>query len=158
VHSTEPWKPSRIVSGGQTGVDRAALDWAIERGIEHGGWCPAGRRSEDGPIAVHYNLQETPTSSYLERTRRNVQCSDVTLVFNCGVLDGGTAQTVRLASKFERPCLVVALDRDTAEARAKAIRSWLASIRPAVLNVAGPRETKRPGIGAHARRLLDAVM
>ena len=99
-----------------------------------------------------------PAASYLERTRRNVQCSDATLVLNCGVQRGGTAQTVRFATKLERPCLVVALDRDTAESRAGTIRAWLVTIRPVVLNVAGPRESKHPGIGTLAGRLLDAVM
>ena len=73
--------PERIVSGGQTGADRAALDWAIERGIPHGGWCPRGRRAEDGRIDRRYALRETPAHDYQQRTRWNVRDSDGTLIF-----------------------------------------------------------------------------
>jgi hypothetical protein len=79
----------RIVSGGQAGVDRAALDWAIARGIPHGGWCPAGRIAEDGMIPERYQLRETASPGYRERTRRNVEDSDGTLILNLGELDAG---------------------------------------------------------------------
>ena len=90
----------KIVSGGQTGADRAALDWAIAHGIPHGGWCPRGRKAEDGRIDGRYQLQETPSSSYTLRTERNVHDSDGTVVFSvAAVLTGGSMKTVRLARK-----------------------------------------------------------
>ena len=101
---------TRIVSGGQTGVDRAALDVALKLGIPCGGWCPRGRRAEDGPIDACYPLQETPTQEYPQRTEWNVRDSDGTLVLTFGRPKGGTALTIRLAERLTRPCLVVDLD------------------------------------------------
>src|ERR1022692_3703229 len=93
----------KIVSGGQTGADRAALDFAIEHGIPHGGWCPKGRRSEEGPIDVRYELKETPSTVYLQRTEWNARDSDGTVVFSIGpTLSGGSKKTVSLAQKHAR--------------------------------------------------------
>ncbi|MCX8018628.1 MAG: putative molybdenum carrier protein, partial [Rhodocyclaceae bacterium] len=100
---------ARIISGGQTGVDRAALDWAIARGIPHGGWCPKGRLAEDGPIAPRYNLTETESADLGERTWCNVRDSDGTLILNRGDLSGGSLKTLYLAERLGRPCLVVPL-------------------------------------------------
>ena len=84
--------PFRVVSGGQSGADRAGLDWALSRQVAHGGWCPKGRRSEDGPIPAIYGLSETPLSNYLQRTEWNVRDSDATIVFTLtDALDGGDA-------------------------------------------------------------------
>jgi hypothetical protein len=93
----------RIVSGGQTGADRAALDWAIDNGIEHGGYCPSGRLAEDGPVLARYLLTELTGAGYRQRTRRNVEAGDATLVLNLGALDGGTYQTVLFAERAKRP-------------------------------------------------------
>jgi hypothetical protein len=148
--------PERIVSGGQTGVDRAALDVALALGLPCGGFCPRGRRAEDGRIPDRYPLQETPGWAYSERTLRNVRESDATLVLHRGALRGGSALTVRLARRLRRPCLAVDLasDPDPAEA----IRLWLASQAPRVLNIAGPRESQAPGIAAQAGVLLHQVL
>ena len=97
----------KFFPGGQTGVDRAALDVAIELGIPRGGWCPKGRRAEDGVIAKHYPLRETPSTDYRERTRRNVRDADGTLIVTADELRGGTALTRAFAEKLRRPCLVV---------------------------------------------------
>jgi hypothetical protein len=103
----------KIVSGGQTGADRAALDLAIERGIPHGGWCPQCRRAEDGPIDNHYQLKETPNGDYVERTEWNVRDSDGTVVFSiAGVLTGGSKKTVDLARKHGKPCLHLSAQSD----------------------------------------------
>ncbi len=142
---------SRIVSGGQTGVDRAALDVAIEREIPHGGWCPAGRLAEDGRIPDRYRLQETDSPEYRVRTERNVLDSDATLVLCRGEPCGGTELTVRLARQHGRPCLTVDLDAPPAPAR---LRRWLAGQEIRILNVAGPRESQNPGIGAQAAESL----
>src|SRR3989442_2721366 len=101
--------PVEIVSGGQTGVDRAALDTALALGLPCGGWCPRGRRAEDGPLPTRYPLRETPSSSYPERTVWNVRDSDGTLILHRGRLSGGTALTLRLVSRHGRHSLAVVL-------------------------------------------------
>jgi predicted Rossmann fold nucleotide-binding protein DprA/Smf involved in DNA uptake len=143
-----------IISGGQTGVDRAALDVALSLGIPCGGWCPKGRRAVDGIISDRYPLQETETSNYKQRTRLNVRDSDGTLVINRGALDGGTAYTVELADKLEKPCLVVDADDPLAVEK---IRHWLINSQIRVLNVAGPREEKRPEISGQTINLLHKL-
>ncbi len=106
---TADGRPSRVISGGQTGVDRAALDAALATGIDHGGWCPRGRRAEDGPIGPRYRLRETRSSRYHIRTRENVREADGTLILCCGSLSGGTQLTRRLARERSQPCLVLDL-------------------------------------------------
>ena len=136
----------KIISGGQTGADRAALDFAISRGIPHGGWCPKGRLAVDGPLDPKYQLTETSSSGYSQRTKLNVRDSDGTLVFNAGVLGGGTLLTVRIAERLSKPCLVVQVDELVPSEVTTRIQAWLAEHSIQVLNVAGPREEKRPGI------------
>jgi hypothetical protein len=145
----------RIVSGGQTGVDRAALEVALARGLDCGGWCPRGRRAEDGAIDARFPLRETPSPDYAERTEWNVRDSDATLVLTRGTPKGGTALTVELARALARPHRVVDL---AADPDASAVRGWLAEHGVRVLNVAGPRESQQPGIGALARRFLEQVL
>jgi hypothetical protein len=145
----------RIVSGGQTGVDRAALDVALELGMPCGGWCPRGRRAEDGPLAARYVLSETPDEAYEQRTEWNVRDSDGTLILHRGLLRGGTALTLRLARRYQRPVLTVDLD-DGAEP--EAVKDWLDRTAIRVLNVAGPRESGSPGIHEAARRFLRNVL
>jgi predicted Rossmann fold nucleotide-binding protein DprA/Smf involved in DNA uptake len=148
-------KVEKLVSGGQTGVDRAALDVALALRLPCGGWCPAGRLAEDGAIPERYPLRETESASYPERTRRNVLDSDATLILYRGKLRGGTALTARLARHHGRPCLTVALE--TAP-RPEAIRDWLVERAVHVLNVAGPRESEAPGIHAEATELLRRLL
>jgi len=136
----------RLISGGQTGVDRAALDWAINHRVEHGGWCPRGRRAEDGQIPMRYQLVETESPGYAERTKRNVRESDATLILNIGALEGGTLLTQRIAAGAGKPFLVVHLDAPDRAAELRRILEWLGSAAFLVLNVAGPRESSRPGI------------
>lgn len=145
----------RIVSGGQTGVDRAALDVALERGIPCGGWCPCGRLAEDEPIDPKYPLIETPSSDYAERTRWNVRDSDGTLILTWGPPANGTAFTVECAQELGKPHLVVNL-QDPVDF--EAIAAWLHRHRTAVLNIAGPRASKAPEIYAKAKRTLIAVL
>ncbi len=153
---SENWHIERIVSGGQTGADRAALDWARQHGVPHSGWCPKGRLAADGPLPAHYQLQETESAGYRQRTRLNVRDSDATLILNTGVLDGGTLQTLRFARTLGKPHLVIQLDELTLDEAAKQVRVWLGEGRFSALNVAGPREEKRPGIYASVIALLDA--
>lgn len=145
----------RIVSGGQTGVDRAALDVALRLGIPCGGWCPRGRRAEDGTIPARYPLAETPDTRYPQRTAWNVRDSDATLVIHAGPPRGGTALTLRLARRKGKPVLDLDLDGDPDPS---VLKAWMAGSGVRVLNVAGPRETESPGIGDRAARLLDAAL
>ncbi len=148
-------RPQRIVSGGQTGVDRAALDVAIGRGIPHGGWCPRGRRAEDGRIPDRYALREDDSPSYAARTERNVIDSDGTLVLAIGAPRDGTALTVHLAKRHEKPCLVVDLDDPPDPA---GVDEWMVAHAIDVLNIAGPRESTHPGIGSRAMAYLERVL
>lgn len=145
----------RVVSGGQTGVDRAALDLALELGLERGGWCPRGRRAEDGQIPARYPLRETESPDYPVRTERNVRDSDATLVLHGGRKGRGTALTARCARKLGRPLMEVDLRRPPAAAT---LREWLAARGVRTLNVAGPRESEAPGIGIRAAALLREVL
>ena len=148
-------KLEKIISGGQTGADRAALDVACVLGLDVGGWCPQGRRAEAGRIPDRYPLAETPEPDYETRSRRNVEDTDGTLILNLGRLEGGTALTADHARQVGKPCLVVALEEGIEPA---AFRDWLEEHRIAVLDVAGPRESKRPGVHAAAVRYLEKVL
>jgi hypothetical protein len=148
-------RPDKIVSGGQAGVDRGALDVAIAAGVPHGGWCPLGRRAEDGPIPDRYQLVEMPTAEYGARTLQNVLDTDGTLILRRDALSGGTLLTRRLARRHGKPCLVVTLDRPDALER---IRAWLEEHKIAILNVAGPRESENPGIQSEAAELIGSLL
>jgi len=144
----------KIVSGGQTGVDRAALDAAITVGIDHGGWCPQGRVAEDGIIDSRYRLMETHSSRYSVRTEQNVIDSDGTLILNIGALTGGTASTAEYADYHSRPCLVVDIGENV---DIDAIGHWISGHNIQVLNVAGPRDSKSNGIYNRAYPLLEIL-
>jgi len=143
-----------IVSGGQTGADRAALDWAIERGIPHGGFCPAGRMAEDGPIHARYNLTETETPEYAVRTRLNVEQSDATLIVSPQSPTGGTLLTLEYARAIGKPVLLITL-REEDEASAL-LREFLDRHEVRVLNVAGPRASSSPEVAGMVADLLDS--
>lgn len=143
----------KVVSGGQTGVDRAALEAATSLGMEIGGWCPRGRWSEDGRIPDQYPLMETRSPDAHVRTQRNVECSSATLVLTRGSPMGGTRYTVEIAESMRRPLLIVDLLEHQDDPIAE-IAQWLREVEPQVLNVAGPRESGAPGITDEARRIL----
>jgi hypothetical protein len=146
---------ARIVSGGQTGVDRAALDVAIRLGIACGGWVPRGRRAEDGPIPSRYPMRETESRAYAERTRRNVADGDATLILTRGQLTGGTALTAACAAALGRLYRIVDLRRAPSPADT---RTWLCDNALGILNVAGPRESSTPGIYNEAAAFLEAML
>jgi hypothetical protein len=141
----------KIVSGGQTGVDRAALDLAADFGLESGGWCPKGRRAEDGIIPDHYVLKETPTRDYEQRTEWNVRDSDGSLILTTGKPEGGTALTIELAQRLDKPFYVVDL---LAPRNLPGLQYWVEYEKIQVLNVAGPRESRVPGVKAMAAEFL----
>ena len=137
----------KIISGGQTGVDRAALDWAMANGIAHGGWCPQGRLAEDGIIDSQYNLRETPKSDYLQRTEWNVRDSDVTVIISLApLLTGGSLATAKLASSHGKPCLHLSRLQDAPE-NAQQLAEFLRRNEVRILNVAGPRASGEPDVG-----------
>jgi len=145
----------KVVSGGQTGVDRAALDVALERGIPCGGWCPHGRRAEDGRIPARYPLSQTPSAAYPQRTAWNVRDSNGTLVLTAGPADRGTALTLTLAERFGKPLLHLDLE---GAPRPEQATGWVRRHWVRVLNVAGPRESRCPGISAKAGWFLREVL
>jgi hypothetical protein len=146
----------KIISGGQTGVDRAALDVGFELGFETGGWCPRGRWAEDGPIPNHYPLSETRARDVHVRTQRNVESSSATLVLTRGSPMGGTRLTVDIAESMRRPLLVVDLNGD--DDPVDQIVEWLVATKPLILNVAGPRESGAPGISEQTRTILRLAL
>ena len=141
----------KIVSGGQTGVDRAALDSALQLGLDCGGWCPKWRKAEDGRIDDRYPLTETPNKSYSQRTEWNVRDSDATLIIIRRLpLTGGTAFTFEMAQQYEKPVLVV----DLAHTDTEAVTKWLIKNNIQTLNIAGPRESKQSGIYSESKDFL----
>jgi hypothetical protein len=154
---TTNWKLKEIISGGQTGVERAGLDAALEAGLEIGGYCPKGRKAEYGKIPERYPLIETPSGDYRVRTEKNVLESDATLILNVGRLSGGTALTEKHTRKHKKPCLVIQLEFQNA-GRVDRIRRWLAYNDIQTLNVAGCRESKSMGIYMMALKLLRKVL
>ena len=148
----------KIVSGGQTGVDRAALDFAIRHGYEHGGWCPRGRLAEDGVIPPIYRLRETDSADYDERTEKNVLDSDATLIVaREKELSGGTAFTKICVEKHGHPSLVV-YEQDGVLKGAAALSKFLKRNNVRTLNIAGPRESQAPGVGKFVMELLEAAL
>ena len=147
----------KIISGGQTGADRAALDIALKYNIPHGGWIPKGRKTEDGLLPSKYNLQEMPTSSYPKRTEQNVKDSDGTLIFSRGKTTGGTDYTRRMVLKHRKQILHIDLNHTTSYDAATLILSWIELQKVKILNVAGPRASKDPAIYNDVFKILDTA-
>lgn len=145
----------KVISGGQTGVDRAGLDAAIKAGFSIGGHCPKGRRSEDGTIPDIYPLQELTSSDYSVRTEKNVVESDGTLILNKGDLSSGTKRTHEYATNHIKPCLIVQLEEPIEPSQ---VIRWIEGQQITTLNIAGPRESKCPeGIYNEAYSCLEKV-
>lgn len=148
---------SKIISGGQTGVDRGALRAAMSLGVAHGGWCPKGRRAEDGVIDSVFQLRETTTREYAERTELNVMDSDGTLILYRTEITGGTKLTRRLARKCRKPLLELKLPIET-DVAYEAIQSWLQTNEIQTLNIAGPRESSEPGIEKETEVFVESLL
>jgi len=131
-------------------------------GLDCGGWCPKGRRAEDGVIPVRYGLRETESTDYAVRTERNIVDSDATLLVTRGAPTGGSALTAQLARRHGRPLLAVDLDATSIEDASAAVARWLERERVQTLNVAGSRASKAPGLAAAVaelvRRSLEAAL
>jgi hypothetical protein len=142
----------KIVSGGQTGVDRAALDVSLELGISCGGWCPKGRLAEDGPIDERYPLEETTSEDYSQKTKQNVRDSEGTLILTVGKPTGGTALTKTHAETIGKPCLVMNLNQ---KPNAATFHDWIQTHRIQILNIAGPRSSQQPKIYKKTTQFLN---
>ncbi len=148
----------KIISGGQTGVDRAALDVALRLDIPHGDWIPKGRKTEDSTLFEIYRLKEMPTDSYPKRTEQNVIDSDGTLIVARGKLTGGSDYTRQMTLKHRKQLLGIDLNLNSYFDAAHLIASWIKLQRIQVLNVAGPRVSKDPGIYSDVLRILVQVV
>ncbi|MBW1940519.1 MAG: putative molybdenum carrier protein [Deltaproteobacteria bacterium] len=147
----------KIISGGQTGADQAALDVAIMLDIPHGGWIPKGRKTEKGRLPDKYKLKEMPTSSYPKRTERNILDSDGTLIISRGKLTGGSALTQNLSNKHNRPCIHIDLNQTIEFEAVVEINAWVMENNIEVLNVAGPRESEDRQIYKSTMGILKSV-
>ena len=146
---------TRILSGGQTGADRAALDFAIKHHIPHGGWVPKGRKTEDGTLDQKYQLQKMPTDEYSKRTEKNIVDSDATLILSHASLTGGSALTQSLADKHGKPCIHIDLSKVDIRKAVLIINIWIHRYKIKVLNIAGPRASKDPMIYQAVTELLE---
>lgn len=144
----------RIVSGGQTGADQAGLQWAIDNEVDHGGWCPKGRKTEEGVLDPKFRLKETPSASYLQRTEWNVRDSDATIIFTMiEPLSGGSKRTAEFARKHGKPCIAF-----TPGQSLEKLAEFLSRYPVRILNIAGSRDSTAPGVGFFVRQSLDAVI
>ncbi len=147
----------KIISGGQTGADQAALDAAIKLGIPHGGWIPKGRLTEKGALPEKYKLTEMPDSSYASRTEQNVIDSNGTIIISHGPLTEGSEYTRQMAIKHHRPWLHIDLNKTPAFKSANLISSWIKKNSIEILNVAGPRASKDSQIYSAVVKLVESV-
>ncbi|MCK4407979.1 MAG: putative molybdenum carrier protein [Bacteroidales bacterium] len=136
-------KISKLISGGQAGVDRATLDFALDNQITCCGWCPKGRIAEDGIIPIKYPLTETSSSDYRERTRFNVKDSDGTLIFINGYMDEGTKLTMDTTADLKKTCFIYDFSKTPEKEK---LLNWLSENKIKTLNIAGPRESNAEGI------------
>lgn len=150
-----PLRVDKVVSGGQTGADRAGLDAAIELGLQTGGWVPKGRLAEDGAIPESYSsLRETDSAHYPERTALNVRDSDCTVIVSQGELTGGSLLTLEIARRYGKPAIHIDLCSETLEEAVNRLRDWLNRNGCRVVNIAGPRASSDPEIYSKVRRLI----
>ena len=147
----------KIISGGQTGADRAALDFAIRHNLPYGGWVPKGRRTENGTLPEKYHLQEMPTGQYSKRTEQNILDSDGTLIVSHGILTGGSALTRELTKQHRKPWIHIDLGTTPYPDAARMLQEWVGRNGIKVMNVAGPGASKDPMIYQAVMELLEEM-
>lgn len=150
----------KVISGAQTGVDRAALDAAIELGISHGGWVPKVRLAEIGPVPAKYRVQELPSSNYQARTKKNIETATATLIFVPEQVSKGTSLTIKYAEASKKPFLLVKLNSLDDPATKEKVIKWLGKLSMATVNIAGPRESSNESYSAYGLTLpfIKAVL
>jgi len=146
--------PFKIISGCETGADRSGLDAARANAIPIGGNMPAGGMAEDGPIAPHYGLTPASTAEPYPPIEMNAMHSDATVIMHMGLITGGTLFTLDSAKKHCKPALLVDV-REGTDASVKKIEEFLETVKPAVLNIGGPRESKAPGLYRASYAILE---
>ncbi len=152
-------KISKIISGGQTGADRAGIDVAIELGLDYGGSLPAGRRTEDGRLSQKYEkMKEVKSRHYQARTEKNVLDADATLIFTFNRVGSGSALTKKIADQHYKPCLHINLSKQPDDEAIRTVSEWLDAVKPHTLNVAGSRESTAPGIYDKVYNILMEVL
>ncbi len=149
---------AKVLSGGQTGIDRGALDAAIACGFPCGGWCPPGRRAEDGQIPDHYPVLEIEKGGYRERTWRNVLESDATVILYFGGIEGGTEETLRFCIERRKPYKLIDAEEVEPRRAASLIASFVQQYGIGVLNVAGPRQSKAPKAHGYAYVVINLLL
>jgi len=147
-----------IISGGQTGVDRGALDAALAMGFPVGGWCPADRSAEDGPIPSRYPLYALERGGYRARTLQNVMDSDATVILAPGDLTGGTRLTLVFCEQHSRLHLVIDAAQTSEPEAAARIARFVEQRFIGTLNVAGPRASGWPGAHDYAKRTIATLL
>lgn len=149
----------KIISGGQTGVDRAGLDVAIAKGLDYGGAIPKGRLTEEGALSDKYNkMTELATSSYPARTEQNVKDSDATIIFTMGKIEEGSALTIGMCKKYQKLYLHIDLLEQTEDEAVETFKNWVEKIKPNTLNIAGSRESNNKGIYNRTYTVLDRAL
>ncbi len=147
-----------VVSGGQTGVDRAALDAAMTLGVETGGWCPAGRLDEDGVIPDNYPLKELPQAGYRQRTKQNVIDSDGTVIIYFGFPSGGTELTIYFCIREKKPYVLIDAEELNGDRAASKVQGFILKYDIETLNVAGPRASKEPRAYEYSKWVVEKVL
>ncbi len=148
---------TKIISGGQTGADRAGLDVALVHDFPHGGWCPKGRKAENGPIDAQFDLTETPSANYLQRTEWNVRDTDGTIVFTmANEITGGSMRTLGFAKKHQKPCLHVS--QADSKPPESLVTEFIKQHDIKLLNIAGSRESKEPGINEWVQQVWNRAL
>jgi hypothetical protein len=164
MNKLQKYKISVIISGGQTGADRGGLDFAIKNKIPHGGWCPLGRKAEDGKIPSIYSLIETTTPLYPARTRMNIRDSDATIIFSSDINSKGSTLTIKFCIELKKPYFIVILERKkikdvtVSDITFKNLLKWLNKNKPEILNIAGTRESHFLGIQKIVKNILEKVI